>query len=86
MKSTRISKGGQIQVPAAVRRRWATDEVLIHDYGTHIRITPIPDDPIAAVMGSFAGPGPSSKELMRQFREEEAEAEERKLRHMGLIR
>jgi hypothetical protein len=29
-------------------------------------------------MGSFAGPGPSSTELMRQFRAEEAEAEERK--------
>ena len=86
MKATRISKGGQIQVPASVRRRWATDEVLLQDHGTYLRIVPIPDDPIGAVSGSLAGPGPTASEMMRQLREEEAEAEERKLRHMGLIR
>ena len=63
MKSARISKGGQIQVPAEVRRRWATDEVLIQDYGTYLRIAPIPDDPISAVMGSLAGPGPYLDQL-----------------------
>ncbi|MDQ3937933.1 MAG: hypothetical protein M3253_04550, partial [Chloroflexota bacterium] len=35
-------------------------------------------DPIGAAMGSLAGPGPSSDEIRRQAREEEAEAEERK--------
>jgi hypothetical protein len=78
MKATRISKGGQIQVPADVRRRWATDEVLIQDHGTYLRVVPIPDDPIGATSGMFAGPGPTVNQLMRQFREEEAEAEERK--------
>src|SRR5687767_1741054 len=86
MKATRISKGGQIQVPASVRRRWATDEILIQDYGTFLRIVPIPDDPIGAVSGSLGGPGPTVNEMMRQLREEEAEAEERKLRLMRLVR
>ena len=78
MKATRISKGGQVQIPAEVRKRWATEDILIQDYGTHLRIVPIPDDPIAAVAGSLAGPGPTVNEMMRQHREEEAEAEERK--------
>jgi hypothetical protein len=78
MKVTRISQGGQVQVPAAVRRRWRTRDVMIQDGGDYIRISPIPDDPIAAVMGSLAGPGPTVSEMMRQLREEEEEAEDRK--------
>lgn len=85
MKATRISQGGQVQIPAAVRKRWGTRDVLIQDGGAYIRIMPIPDDIIAAVSGSLAGPGPNVNEMIRQNREEEAEAEERKLRHMGLI-
>ena len=73
-------------MPANVRRRWATDEVLIQDHGTYLRIVPIPDDPIGATMGAFAGPGGTVNEKMHEFRAQEAEAEERKLRHMGLIR
>jgi bifunctional DNA-binding transcriptional regulator/antitoxin component of YhaV-PrlF toxin-antitoxin module len=82
MKATRISRGGQVQIPAEVRRRWGTPEVLIQDYGTYLRIVPIPDDPIGAVSGSLAGPGPTVNEMMRQLREEEAEAEERKFGHL----
>ena len=33
---------GQIQVPAEVRRRWATDRVMIEDDGTGLRIEPLP--------------------------------------------
>lgn len=82
MKVTRISQGGQVQVPAEVRKRWGTRNVLIQDGGSYIRISPIPDDPIAAVSGSFAGPGPTVNEMMRQLREEEAEAEERKFGYL----
>ena len=78
MKIARISQGGQVQVPAEVRRRWGTRNVLIDDEGAYIRIRPLPDDPIGAAMGSLAGSGPSTEEMIRQFREEEAEAEARK--------
>lgn len=36
------------------------------------------DDPVAAALGAFKGPGPTSEELRAQAREEEAEIEERK--------
>lgn len=52
--------------------------MLIEDLGMSISIRPVPDDPIGAAMGSLAG-GPSSDEMRRQAREEETEAEERKL-------
>jgi bifunctional DNA-binding transcriptional regulator/antitoxin component of YhaV-PrlF toxin-antitoxin module len=83
MKITKISQGGQVQVPAEVRKRWGTRNVIIHDAGAYIRISPLPDDPIAAVAGSLAGPGPTVNEMMRQHREEEAEIEERKWGHLG---
>ena len=73
-----ISRGGQISIPASIRRRWGTSRVAVDDEGDQIVLRPIPDDPIAAAMGSLAGPGPSSDELRRMLREEEAEIEERK--------
>jgi bifunctional DNA-binding transcriptional regulator/antitoxin component of YhaV-PrlF toxin-antitoxin module len=80
MKLSHISSGGQVQVPAEVRRRWGTRRVLIDDLGGSITIRPVPDDPIGAAMGSLKGSGPTSDEARRQFREEEAEAEARKRR------
>ena len=80
MKVTQISQGGQIQVPAEVRRRWGTRRVMIDDLGGSLRIRPLPDDPIGAAMGSLRGPGPTSDEARRQLREEELEAEARKRR------
>lgn len=82
MRVTKISQGGQIQVPAEVRKRWGTRNVVIDDAGAYIRISPVPDDPLAAASGSLAGPGPTVNEMMRQLRAEEAEAEERKFGYL----
>lgn len=78
MKLTRISQGGQVQIPAEVRRRWGTRTVLVDDAGTYLRISPVPDDPIAAAAGSLAGGGPSGTDIARIWRAEEASAEARK--------
>lgn len=86
MRVTRISQGGQVQIPAEVRKRWGTRDVIIDDAGAYIRIRPIPDDPIGAALGSLAGPGPTVNEMMRQWREEDIKAEERKWKRVGLRR
>jgi bifunctional DNA-binding transcriptional regulator/antitoxin component of YhaV-PrlF toxin-antitoxin module len=79
MRVTRISQGGQIQIPAEVRKRWGTRDVIVDDGGTYLRIRPMPDDPISALAGIFAKPeGPSSDEMRRQSREQEIEAQEAK--------
>ncbi|CAN5793870.1 hypothetical protein BH24CHL6_BH24CHL6_13490 [soil metagenome] len=86
MRQTRISQGGQVQVPAEVRRRWGTRNVVIEDEGGYLVISPIPDDPIGAAMGSLTGMPMSSDEMRGQSREEAAEAEERKWRRLSSTR
>lgn len=73
-----ISQGGQVSIPADVRRRWGTTRVSVEDRGDSLVLRPIPEDPIGAAMGSLAGPGPTTDEMRRTYREEEVEAEERK--------
>jgi bifunctional DNA-binding transcriptional regulator/antitoxin component of YhaV-PrlF toxin-antitoxin module len=78
-----ISRGGQVSVPAAVRKRWGTRAVTAEDHGDALVLRPAPDDPIAAVRGIFAkemSRGPTIDELRAQGRAEEAEAEERSAR------
>ena len=50
----KISKGGQISIPAAVRQRWDTSTVVLEDQGDRIVLEPAPDDPIAAAEGALA--------------------------------
>jgi AbrB family looped-hinge helix DNA binding protein len=74
-----ISKGGQISVPAEVRKRWNTRRLQVEDRGDELVIRPAPEDPIAAARGIFKGRIALTSEQLRQLeREEEAEIEERK--------
>jgi hypothetical protein len=78
MRVARISRGGQIQVPADVRARWNTARVLLEDQGLAIVIRPLPADPLTAARGSLAGPGPSTDEARSITRLEERDAEDRR--------
>jgi AbrB family looped-hinge helix DNA binding protein len=53
-RRVRISKGGQISIPAAIRNRWGTHTVVLDDEGDRIVVAPAPDDPIAAAEGALA--------------------------------
>ncbi len=79
-KRMKISKGGQISIPAPIRKRWETGTVTLDDQGDKLVIAPAPDDPIAAAAGAFAGEGPKLnwEQVRREEREAEAEAEDRK--------
>lgn len=77
-----ITKSGQMSVPAAVRHRWKTQNVSVVDLGDHIIVSPVPDDPIAALRGAFAG-GMPSEELRRLAREEENEIEDARWERWG---
>lgn len=76
----KISKGGQISIPAPIRKRWGTTTVTLEDRGGEIVLKPAADDPIAAAAGAFAREGPKVdwEAVAREEREAEAEAEERK--------
>lgn len=76
-----ISRGGQISVPASVRKRWGTRAVLAEDKGDQLVLRPAPDDPIAAVRGIFAeemSGGPTIDEMRARGRAEDDEIERRR--------
>lgn len=50
----RISRGGQISIPAGIRRRWDTSTLTLDDQGSRIVLEPAADDPIAAADGALA--------------------------------
>jgi bifunctional DNA-binding transcriptional regulator/antitoxin component of YhaV-PrlF toxin-antitoxin module len=81
MKTARITAGGQISIPAAVRRRWGTRRVSIEDRGDSLVIAPLPEDVIAALRGSLKGEiRASTDELRQRARADEEAAERRKWR------
>lgn len=79
-KRMKISKGGQVSIPAPIRKRWATSTITLEDQGDRLVLTPAPDDPIEAAAGAFAGEGrgPDLETIRREEREAEGEIEERK--------
>jgi hypothetical protein len=74
----RISKGGQVSLPATIRRRWATDTLIVEDLGDRVVLWPVPPDPIAAAMGAFPAKGHTAEEDRSRIRREEAEAHRRR--------
>jgi len=75
---TRISRGGQVTVPAPVRHRWGTERIVLEDHGDHLVVRPL-GDPIAGFVGFAATAGaPSADELRARSRREEAAAERRR--------
>lgn len=78
MKAARITRSGQVSIPAAVKKRWGTERVLIEDQGDVLVLRPLPDDPIGAAMKLAEAGGPPTEEIRAQLREEDAAAEARR--------
>jgi bifunctional DNA-binding transcriptional regulator/antitoxin component of YhaV-PrlF toxin-antitoxin module len=74
----RISKGGQISLPAQIRRRWATDALVVEDLGDRVVLRPIPSDPVGAAVGAFPTKKVSTAQARKRIRGEERAAERRK--------
>lgn len=75
----RISKGGQVSIPARIRHRWGTSTVALSDEGHRIVLEPAADDPIAAAEGALATEFGKLdlRRLRREAREDERVAEAR---------
>jgi bifunctional DNA-binding transcriptional regulator/antitoxin component of YhaV-PrlF toxin-antitoxin module len=71
----RISRGGQVTVPAPVRRRWGTDRIAVEDRGDHLVLRPLPD-PIEAFEG-FAADAAAAQGLRSEDLRARARAEDR---------
>jgi AbrB family looped-hinge helix DNA binding protein len=81
MSTAKVTRGGQISIPARIRRRWGTSTLRLEDLGDRIVLTPAPDDPIAAARGALAGAlSLDSERLRREARAAEGAAEGRRRR------
>jgi bifunctional DNA-binding transcriptional regulator/antitoxin component of YhaV-PrlF toxin-antitoxin module len=75
----KISRGGQISIPAPIRHRWGTSTIALRDEGERIVLEPAPDDPILAAEGALAEElsGLDIRGLRQAAREAERAAEAR---------
>ena len=67
-----VSRNGQVSIPAEARARWASRRVTVVDLGDRIVMRPLPEDPVAALRGKYAGRGPDSDRARRAARRAEA--------------
>jgi bifunctional DNA-binding transcriptional regulator/antitoxin component of YhaV-PrlF toxin-antitoxin module len=76
----RISRGGQISIPAPIRHRWATSTVTLDDQGDRLVLEPATDDPIAAAEGALAAEFGEIDvgRIRREARDDERAAEARR--------
>jgi len=76
----KVTRNGQVSLPAELRRRWDVASVLVIDRGDYAIVRPIPTDPLATLRGSHAGPGPTLEESRAAERALDQEREERSSR------
>lgn len=72
----KVSRNGQVSIPADTRSRWGSERVVIVDLGDRIVVRPLPDDPVGALRGKYRGIGPDS-DKSRQIERKAAVARER---------
>jgi AbrB family looped-hinge helix DNA binding protein len=85
MVTARVSKKGQLVVPAEIRKRYGIEEgkeVEFLDFGGEINLIPLPDDPIQAAEG-WLRPKRSVGEMLGEVRAEEEKLEKEKFKPIG---
>lgn len=81
MKIVTLTRGGQVSIPAEFRREWTSNRVMVRETPDGLLLRPLPDDPIAAATGYLANKvrhRVSVEDSIREYREDEIAAEERK--------
>lgn len=75
----KVTRNGQISLPAELRHRWQSGAVLVIDRGSYAIVRPIPGDVVAELQGAHAGPGPTSEQARTAERARDEEAASRRL-------
>jgi bifunctional DNA-binding transcriptional regulator/antitoxin component of YhaV-PrlF toxin-antitoxin module len=76
----KVSSNGQVSIPAEARSRWHADRVVVVDLGDRIVMRPLPEEPVAALVGKYQDRGPNTDEARRTARKQEVETARRKTR------
>ncbi len=78
MTIAKVTASGQVSLPAPVRKRWGTAQVIIEDQGESVVVRPLPDDPIAAACGSLQRRGSRMEGLRARERAAETARQRRR--------
>jgi bifunctional DNA-binding transcriptional regulator/antitoxin component of YhaV-PrlF toxin-antitoxin module len=70
----KVTRNGQISLPAELRHRWKSGSVLVIDRGSYAIVRPIPGDAVTELQGAHAGPGPTSEQARTAERARDEEA------------
>jgi bifunctional DNA-binding transcriptional regulator/antitoxin component of YhaV-PrlF toxin-antitoxin module len=76
----KVSRNGQVSIPAETRARWQAERVVVVDLGDRVVIRPLPSEPVKALVGKYANRGPTSRAARRQGRAEDRRHDRRKAR------
>jgi bifunctional DNA-binding transcriptional regulator/antitoxin component of YhaV-PrlF toxin-antitoxin module len=76
----KVSGNGQVSIPAETRARWNVTRVTVVDLGDRVVMRPLPDEPVKALRGKYAGRGPDTDTARRAARVQEAAVERRRRR------
>ena len=68
----KVSRNGQISIPAETRQRWAADRVAVVDLGDRIVLRPLPADPVREIRGKYRSRGPTTARAREQDRADQA--------------
>jgi len=75
----KVSRNGQVSIPADTRARWNTDRVVVVDLGDRVVLRPLADDPIDELAGKYRR-APATDTARRRARADDAASEVRKRR------
>jgi AbrB family looped-hinge helix DNA binding protein len=71
----KISRNGQVSIPAEARARWNAREVVVVDLGDRVVLRPLLGEPTEMLRGKYRGRGPNLDAARRAARAEEVAGE-----------
>lgn len=74
----KVSRNGQVSIPAEARARWQADRVVVVDLGDRIVMRPATVAGAGGLVGKYAGAGPSTDEARARARAEDRERDRRR--------
>ncbi|PQM49056.1 hypothetical protein C1Y40_00723 [Mycobacterium talmoniae] len=75
----KVSRNGQVSIPAGARARWQTDRVVVVDLGDRLVMRPLPEDPVGDLIGKYPR-RPSTNEARRHARADDIVASKQRKR------
>ena len=77
MRIVTLTSGGQVSIPADIRRKWPSRRAIVEERPDgSVLVRPLPADVVRSIMGSFARPGVSVETILDDERAAEAESDE----------